>query len=513
MHTLILKATLSVKSVRFVWLIPQRARKTLVHLFRLKSMLQITIKVPLSMLFTTRQWLVPLREQSSSVTMGLTPRLFHEKVLRNSQARKLQNTTVGINTLTGTEKHNTAFYEVTLITHQGKKVPVIAVGLPNLTGKVSPLKEKIVSQIFPDFDITKLRRPSGPVDLLLGADYFGLHPKKELVSDGKNLSIMCGDLGIVVQGFHPQLHEGTQKDIKVGFSVRIVTSHHVVLHALHPEFNRMLLIVNRCKDPVGGSSHAYAANDGHHGDAQTDNLQPSKCGSKIVSSADGVASQPPDVNSSQITVTSQPHDVRSSQIIVASQPADDVKSSQTTVASQPPEDARSSLTMVASQPPEDARSSQTMVASQPPEDVRSSQTMVAFQPPEDASSSLTTVASQPPEDVRSFQTTVASQPPDDTKFSQMIVVSQPPDDTRSQTQVNSQQLIIPGSMDSDGTCSSQMMVDPQLCDSDDVDCDGDLVVSASQLPLLYSNSSQGDMNNRDHSCQSNHSEAFWLVKN
>ena len=91
-----------------------------------------------------------------------------------------------------------------------------------------------------------------PVDLLIC--YWGLiilvSIQRRNSSQMVTISASCAViLVIVVQGFHLQLHEGTQKDIQVGFSVRIVTSHHVVLHALHPKFNPMLPIVNRCKDP------------------------------------------------------------------------------------------------------------------------------------------------------------------------------------------------------------------------------------------------------------------------
>ena len=47
---------------------------------------------------------------------------------------------------------------------------------------------------------------STEVDILLGTNYFGLHPKKE-VSSVENLSIMSGALGLCLQGTHPDLRE------------------------------------------------------------------------------------------------------------------------------------------------------------------------------------------------------------------------------------------------------------------------------------------------------------------
>ena len=102
----------------------------------------------------------------------------------------------------GTDVYDTAIYEVTLISVNGKKVSVEATFLPRLTGPVSPLNIEVVSQMFPEFDTVQLQRSSADVDLILGGDYFGLHPKHELASDGENLSITCEKLGVFVQGSH-----------------------------------------------------------------------------------------------------------------------------------------------------------------------------------------------------------------------------------------------------------------------------------------------------------------------
>ena len=86
-----------------------------------------------------------------------------------------------------------------------------------------------------------LQRPtSSSVDLLLGGDYFGLHPKNEIASDGKNLSVMKGELGICVQGSHPCLKEYTQRDKQVGYAVRVAAAHRVSCRVTHPEFEPVI---------------------------------------------------------------------------------------------------------------------------------------------------------------------------------------------------------------------------------------------------------------------------------
>ena len=54
------------------------------------------------------------------------------------------------------------------------------------------------------------QKKSSSVDVLLGNDYYGLHPKKEIAKNGDHLSIMEGELGICLQGTHPRLAELTE---------------------------------------------------------------------------------------------------------------------------------------------------------------------------------------------------------------------------------------------------------------------------------------------------------------
>ena len=77
------------------------------------------------------------------------------------------------------------------------------------------------------------------MDVLLGCDFFGLHPKKEEARHGEHLSVMSGELGVCLQGTHSDLTETTQHDSNLakvihGVKVRMET-YKVQLEAL-PEF-------------------------------------------------------------------------------------------------------------------------------------------------------------------------------------------------------------------------------------------------------------------------------------
>ena len=135
-------------------------------------------------------------------------------------ARKLRPTRIEMATLTSSEKLDTDLFEIILMTRSGRRCPVTAIALPEITGQVSQLDVDVLSELFTNFDCASLQRPKGNVDILLGADYFGLHPKKELASDG-NLSIMEGELGTCVQGRHPGVKGETGYTV---FSVCMIES-------------------------------------------------------------------------------------------------------------------------------------------------------------------------------------------------------------------------------------------------------------------------------------------------
>ena len=96
-------------------------------------------------------------------------------------------------------------YELKFITKSGKIVPVRMFGMDMISGTLTLLNLTVLSKLFPDYDPTLLQRQSTEVDVLMGTDYFGLHPKNEVCTVDENLSIMEGPLGICVQGSHPMI--------------------------------------------------------------------------------------------------------------------------------------------------------------------------------------------------------------------------------------------------------------------------------------------------------------------
>ena len=87
---------------------------------------------------------------------------------------------------------------------------IVAYGMETITGPVSTLNNMVIKELFPYFDPCHLQRKSSSVDVLLGNDYYGLHPKREIAKNGDHLSIMEGELGVCLQGNHPRLAELTE---------------------------------------------------------------------------------------------------------------------------------------------------------------------------------------------------------------------------------------------------------------------------------------------------------------
>ena len=141
------------------------------------------------------------------------------------KAKKLGKVTLDVTTMGNVEQtHHTQQYEFTVPTNSGKKVTITAYGMERITGPISKLDNEVLKKLFPEYDPDVLQRKSNYVDVLLGCAYFGLHPKQEEARCGYNLSIMSGELGVCVQGTHPELIEGTKPDsnlAKVIHDVRV----------------------------------------------------------------------------------------------------------------------------------------------------------------------------------------------------------------------------------------------------------------------------------------------------
>ena len=133
------------------------------------------------------------------------------RAAENIKAKKRGKVTLDVTTMGDVKQtHHTQLYEFTLLTNSGEKVDITAYGMERITGLVSRLHSKILKKLFPEYDPETLQRKSNYVDVLLGCDYFGLHPKQEEARCDDHLSIMSGELGVCLQGSHPELIEGTK---------------------------------------------------------------------------------------------------------------------------------------------------------------------------------------------------------------------------------------------------------------------------------------------------------------
>ena len=131
-----------------------------------------------------------------------------EKCARRNGFKKVRDNQLTIRMVGGTSKNQkSATYEVPLVTLEGKVVKVHAYCLKKITNPIAPISLEAIEELFPEFDVRHLTRSTNDVELMLGTDYFGLHPKQQIAEAGDNLSIMKGVLGTCLVGTHPLLKD------------------------------------------------------------------------------------------------------------------------------------------------------------------------------------------------------------------------------------------------------------------------------------------------------------------
>ena len=165
-----------------------------------------------------------------------------ERCAAKNRFARVSKVTLDVTTVGGQQtEFYSNIYEVPLRTRTGTIVKVQAYGLPDITGKLSDLDRKVIEKLFPDHDPDALMRSTNTVDMLIGTDYFGLHPKHEIARAGDHLSIMQGNLGICLVGTHPSLMEKTVINKNVPKTLHLsrtrVQSHLSILRGTHPAFS------------------------------------------------------------------------------------------------------------------------------------------------------------------------------------------------------------------------------------------------------------------------------------
>ena len=160
---------------------------------------------------------VPVKSSRKRCTVfldnGSDSSYISEAAAKRLGAKKLQKYLLEVTTTGGIETaYESTRYSLDLVTKSGRILTVKLFGISKITGKLAALDIKVLQKLFPGYDCSNLQRESRDVDVLLGTDYFGVHPKHEVCTAGENLSIMEGALGITLQGSHPLLQEDTVID-------------------------------------------------------------------------------------------------------------------------------------------------------------------------------------------------------------------------------------------------------------------------------------------------------------
>ncbi|CAB3984060.1 Hypothetical predicted protein [Paramuricea clavata] len=172
---------------------------------------------------------------------GFNASFITHRAAERIKAKKVKKLSLDVTTMGNVEKtYNTWQYEFPINTSAGKKVTITAFGMERITGQVSKLDPKVLVKLFLEHDPETLQRKSTHVDVLLGCDNFGLHPKQEEARCGDNLTIMNGALGICLQGAHPDLIEETRYDINLAkrtHDVNVKVETYKTRLDSHPEFN------------------------------------------------------------------------------------------------------------------------------------------------------------------------------------------------------------------------------------------------------------------------------------
>lgn len=141
-------------------------------------------------------------------------------------------------------KLDTQQYEISLISKSGQKHVIHAYGIPDITGVIPMPNAEVVNKLFPEFESTDFCCGSHNVDILLGNDYYGLHPKKEIAKAGENLSLMQGPLGNCIVGCHPLL------SCSVAICNRLQTKIKSFKLYQHPEFSNSNHLCKTCQAKV-----------------------------------------------------------------------------------------------------------------------------------------------------------------------------------------------------------------------------------------------------------------------
>ena len=210
------------------------------------------------------------------------------KCAKRFKLRNIENVSLNVTTVGGEEKeYKSSIYEIPLRTSDSKVIKLTAYELPEITGHLSHLNRNVLASLFPNHDHDVLMRNTDTVDLLIGTDYFGLHPKHEVARAGDNLSVMRGELGVCLVGTHPLLKESTVLNSDVPRTLHL--SEHKA-HAHHITLSESLIVDEELNiDFNPKCSGCECPLPGHHLSFEKENLYKVQPDIVVASSDDTVA--------------------------------------------------------------------------------------------------------------------------------------------------------------------------------------------------------------------------------
>ena len=109
------------------------------------------------------------------------------------------------------ERITSFLYMVPLTNRYGKVIHIRAYGIERISSKMEYIEVNNIVNLFKKLNLSEVRRPKGEVDVLIGTDYYVMHPDKEQIID--TLVLCTNQFGKCLTGHHKLLKERMQPSI------------------------------------------------------------------------------------------------------------------------------------------------------------------------------------------------------------------------------------------------------------------------------------------------------------
>ena len=120
---------------------------------------------------------------------------------------------------------DTKAYNVPLMTKDGEKVVLTAMGVDEISSVIEPANVKPALEIFQQIpNLDSIKRPNGKVDLLIGLNYLEVQPWEVAGEGGLSLWESRFGSGYLLGGTHPDIWLGNRKKELVAGALQISRS-------------------------------------------------------------------------------------------------------------------------------------------------------------------------------------------------------------------------------------------------------------------------------------------------